>query len=80
MNKKTVLVVIVCSHLALLSLGNVTSYAAWTSVDTGDVNNDLWAVWGSSATDVYAVGTVGTNLHYDGNPAGTWLLLPSISP
>ena len=50
------------------------------SVDTGDVNNDLWAVWGSSATDVYAVGTVGTNLHYDGNPAGTWLLLPSISP
>ena len=37
MNKKTVLAVIVCFHLALLSLGNVTSYAAWTSVDIGDV-------------------------------------------
>ena len=81
MNKKTVLAVIVCLHLALLSLGNVSSYAAaWTPVDSGDVDNDLSAVWGSSATDVYAVGTLGTNLHYDGNPGGNWLILPSISP
>ena len=80
MNKKTVFAVIICFHLALLSLGNLPSYAAWTSEGTGDVNYDLWAVWGSSADDVYAMGTLGTNLHYDGNPAGTWLLLPSISP
>ena len=80
MDRKTLLLLVVCLNLALLPVCNVTSYAAWTSVDTGDVNNDLWAVWGSSATDVYAVGTVGTNLHYDGNPAGTWLLLPSTSP
>lgn len=80
MNKKTLLAVIFCLNFALLPLSNVTSYAAWTSEDTGDVDNDLWVVWGSSADDVYAVGMAGTNLHYDGNPAGTWLLLPGISP
>jgi len=80
MNKKTVLFVIVCLQLALLSLGTVTSHAAWTAVDIGDIDNDLWAVWGSSANDVYAVGTLGTNLYYDGNPGGNWLILPSISP
>jgi hypothetical protein len=80
MNKKTVFAVLICLHLALLSLGTVPSYAAWTAVDIGDVDNDLWAVWGSSASDVYAVGTLGTNLHYDGNPGGNWLILPSISP
>ncbi len=27
---------------------------------------DLWDVWGTSASDVYAVGVWGTILHYDG--------------
>ena len=80
MNKKTLLSLIVCLNLTLLPLVNLTSYAAWTSEDIGDVDNDLWTVWGSSATDVYAMGTEGTNLHYDGNPGGNWLILPSISP
>jgi hypothetical protein len=80
MNKKTLLSLIVCLNLTLLPLVNLTSYAAWTSEDIGDVDNDLWTVWGSSATDVYAMGTLGTNLHYDGNPGGNWLILPSISP
>ena len=80
MNKKTLVAAIFCLNLALLPLSSVTSYAAWTSEDIGGVDNDLWAVWGSSATDVYAVGTFGSNLHYNGNPAGTWELLPSISP
>jgi hypothetical protein len=31
------------------------------------VTNDLYGVWGSSGTDVFAVGSVGTLLHYDGN-------------
>ena len=30
--------------------------------------------------DVYAVGTLGINLHYDGNPEGNWRTLPDISP
>ena len=80
MNKKTLLSLIVCLNLALLPLFNATSYAAWTSEDTGGVENDLWAVWGSAATDVYAVGTDGINLYYDGKTKGTWTTLPDISP
>jgi hypothetical protein len=80
MNKKTLLSLIVFLNLALLPVCSVTSYAAWTSEDLGDVDNDLWAIWGSSAEDVYAVGTLGSKFYYDGNQAGEWLTLPSISP
>ena len=38
------------------------------------VGADLNAVWGSSATDVYAVGSSGTILHFDGN---AWQAIPS---
>ena len=29
--------------------------------------NDLFGVWGSSSTDVFAVGLIGTIVHYDGS-------------
>ncbi len=45
--------------------------AGWTYMEAG-INNDLYDVWGSSATDVFIVGTLGSVLHYDGNPEGTW--------
>jgi hypothetical protein len=35
-------------------------------MDNG-LTNDLYGVWGSSGTDVFAVGSVGMLLHYDGN-------------
>jgi hypothetical protein len=38
----------------------------WISMDNG-LTNDLYGVWGSSGTDVFAVGSVGMLLHYDGN-------------
>ena len=38
---------------------------AWESVPSGTTEN-LWDVWGSSATDVWAVGLNGTIVHYDG--------------
>jgi hypothetical protein len=38
---------------------------AWSSVNSV-TPNDLHGIWGSSATDVYAVGLSGTILHYDG--------------
>lgn len=38
---------------------------SWSRVASGTANN-LWDVWGSSATDVWAVGDFGTVLHYDG--------------
>ena len=50
------------------------SWAAMQSVTTmnSGTPNNLKDVWGSSASDVFAVGGDGTILHYDGNPAGTW--------
>jgi hypothetical protein len=36
--------------------------------------NDLLSIWGSGATDVFAVGSLGTIVHWDGN---RWSLLPS---
>ena len=39
--------------------------SAW-SVMTSGTSNNLRAVWGRSATDVYAGGWMGTLLHYDG--------------
>ena len=38
--------------------------------------NDLYAVWGSSSSDVWVVGVAGTVLHFDGN---AWTALPPIT-
>lgn len=39
--------------------------AAWFRMDVGQVP-PLLSIWGTSATDVYAVGVLATMLHYDG--------------
>lgn len=46
---------------------NIMHYdgSEWACIETG-VNADLYSLWGSSATDVFAVGRSGTVLHYDG--------------
>ena len=80
MFKKTLLMVIVVLNFVLLPGYFSGSYAGWSPVDIGDVNNDLWAIWGSSENDVYVMGTSGINLHYDGNQEEEWLILPAISP
>ena len=55
------------------SINAVPSAADWSKMDLGqDINNDFYSVWGSSANDVYVVGTFGIILRYDGNPEGTW--------
>lgn len=42
----------------------------WCPANSGvDVRYSLAAIWGSSATDIWAVGSAGTVLHYDGT---TW--------
>ena len=38
---------------------------------TGSTTNELVAVWGSSSSDVFAVGFGGVILHYDGNAWST---------
>ena len=56
------------------SINAVTSGAEWSEMDPGqDINNDFYSVWGSAADNVYAVGSFGKKLHYDGNSAGTWV-------
>ena len=49
--------------------GDVTapeSRLVWSHVPSGTAD-DLWDVWGSSATDVWAVGSNGRIVHYDGS-------------
>ena len=80
MFKKTLIMGFVVVSCFLLPCYVPTAYAEWSTVDIGDVSNDLWAIWGSSENDVYVMGTNGINLHYDGNQSGEWLILPAISP
>jgi len=57
--------------LALFWLGfmvNLAIAADWYEMESGTTNT-LHGVWGSSATDVFAVGNYGTILHYNGS---TW--------
>ncbi len=57
-----------CIEYAAYDYTNIMHYDGnnWTLIETG-VDADLYSVWGSSANDVFAVGTSGTILHYDGN-------------
>jgi len=80
MYKRTLLMVFMVMNFLLVPGYCQIAYAGWSTVDIGDVDNDLWAVWGSSVNNVYAMGTNGINLRYDGNPEGKWLILPEISP
>ena len=44
------------------------AFAEWVSMPSG-VTNNLKSVWGSASNDVFAVGSNGAILHYDG---ATW--------
>ena len=49
--------------------GVQTAFAGWTDITPAISTQSLYSVWGTSATNVYAVGLNGTILHYDGT---TW--------
>jgi cysteine-rich repeat protein len=61
---------------------------AWTPMvlpdgDPPRFKHWLRGIWGSGADNVFAVGSYGTILHYDGNDAGIWTRMeipPSIGP
>jgi hypothetical protein len=73
------LVAVLATVLLLSSLGYLAGCAksepssvkasGWDWQNPLPQGNDLSAVWGSSATDVFAVGDAGTIFHYDGS---TW--------
>jgi hypothetical protein len=44
-----------------------STWSSLTGVASSDIN--FFGVWGSSASDVYIVGSAGTIMHYDGT---TW--------
>ncbi len=58
--------------------GTILRYkdGAWSSM-TSLTDVQLNGVWGSSGSNVYAVGVEGTIRRYDGNVAGTWTGLSS---
>ena len=72
MGKKMLLTIVFMFCFLFSYVNAVTSAAEWSKMDSG-FTNDFYSVWGSSADNVYVVGTLGIKLNYDGNPAGTWV-------
>ena len=66
-NRNKIMVLLSSSIFVFLLLGTVPGYGAWTGQTNPDpALNQLRGVWGSAATDIYAVGELGTTLHSDG--------------
>ncbi len=66
MNTKLLLKLILIYFSIVLLMYNGISLAAWTSMESGTTAT-LYGVWGSTGSAVFAVGTDGTILHYDGS-------------
>ena len=47
----------------------------WNQMAEGSTDRNLYGIWGSSESDVYATSTNGLIIHYDGNPEGFWSLI-----
>ena len=77
-NKLSLKLILICS-LILLPLYDAAALAGWSLIESG-TQRMLNAVWGSSESDVFAAGTLGTILHYDGNPAIAWSAMDNHSP
>jgi hypothetical protein len=57
---------VVMMSLALFVQPAYAQEPDWTWQNPLPQGNPLWGVWGSSGSDVFAVGDWGTVLHYDG--------------
>ena len=77
-NLATIILVmaVLASFLPFLTISPLVSSASAATVVSADgwgwqnphpQANELYGVWGSSASDVFAVGDGGTILHYDGS-------------
>ena len=72
MFRKGIPTVIVLFIFLFVTVNSSISFADWSSVSPAGITSTLSGVWGSASNDVYAVGTLGIKLHYDGNPDYTW--------
>jgi len=59
--------------VAVLITASGSALAGWTSMTSG-TTTDLYSDWGSSGSDVFAVGLNGTILHYNGS---AWISMTS---
>jgi hypothetical protein len=72
-NRNKIMVLLASSIFVFLLLGTVPGYGGWTAQTNPDPGlNQLRGVWGSAATDIYAVGELGTTLHSDGVLWSKW--------
>ncbi|MGD0856304.1 MAG: choice-of-anchor U domain-containing protein [Dehalococcoidia bacterium] len=70
----TILVILLSVAFPLITMPSTAEAAyTWTAMTSGTTEN-LYSVWGSSGGDVFAVGTNGTVLHYNGS---TWTAMTS---
>ena len=77
--KKSLPKPILIFFLMFLPMDAAVALAGWSPMES-ETQKMLNAVWGSSASDVFIVGTLGTILHYDGNPEATWSRMDNYSP
>lgn len=59
--------------IILLLILPASSFAGWVQIQSPAPGKSLYGVWGSSASDVFAVGEGGTIIHYDGT---SWSQMP----
>ena len=72
MNKKILFKLIFCCVLLFLFIKTSNARAGWSPMESGVTEYSVKGIWGSSATDVFAVGAQETILHFDGNQQGIW--------
>ena len=66
MKRETNVFILLSIIVLLLSILFHSAMAGWSPMKSGSTEF-LYGVWGSSPTDVFAVGENGTILHYDGD-------------
>ena len=80
MNKKLSLKQVIVSIFLMLFLTMVSENinAGWSQMD-GTVSRDgYFDIWGTSPTDVFVSGCLGTRMHYDGNTEEIWYEWPKM--
>ena len=72
--KQTKTIAIIFILVAMLITAHSSALAGWTSMTSG-TTEELNGVWGSSGSDVFAVGYDGLILHYNGS---SWTSMTSV--
>jgi len=76
-NWRSVVFLLATSMVGMMAMERSVAWGdyTWTEM-TSNTSKDFDGVWGSSGSDVFAVGEDGVIVHYDGNPEGEWENMP----